>query len=119
VRTEDDVRRKNAILDDRCREFGRDPRDVLRSHFTSWLMLAPTPEAARAKLDRYYPEGINEEQRYSRVVGTPDQVAGYYQALVDAGMAYFVVQTLDAVDTETIELLAQEVMPFVSQKRMT
>ena len=118
VRTADDVRRKNAILDDRCREFGRDPRDVLRSHFTSWLMLAPTPEAARAKLDCYYPEGINEEQRYSRVVGTPEQVAEYYQALADAGMAYFVVQTLDAADTETIELLAQEVMPAVSRKRM-
>jgi hypothetical protein len=33
--------------------------------------------------------------------------------LVDAGMEYFVVQTLDAADTETIELLAREVMPRV------
>ena len=28
-------------------------------------------------------------------------------------MEYFVVQTLDAADTETIELLAREVMPRV------
>ena len=76
-------------------------------------MLAPTETAARAKLDHYYPEGINEEQRYSRVVGTPAQVVAYYQSLVDAGMEYFVVQTLDAADTETIELLAREVMPRV------
>ena len=113
VRTPDEVRRKNAVLGRHCREVGRDPRTVLRTHFTSWLMLAPTESAARAKLDHYYPEGINEEQRFSRVVGTPSQVAAYYQALVDAGMEYFVVQTLDAGDTETIELLAHEVIPRV------
>jgi alkanesulfonate monooxygenase SsuD/methylene tetrahydromethanopterin reductase-like flavin-dependent oxidoreductase (luciferase family) len=114
VRTADAVRHKNAVLDRHCREVGRDPRSVLRTHFTSWLMLAPTDAAARAKLDHYYPEGINEEQQFSRVVGTPAQVAAYYQTLVDAGMEYFVVQTLDAADTETIELLAREVIPLVT-----
>ena len=113
ARTSDDVRRKNGVLDRYCQEAGRDPRSVLRTHFTSWLMLAPTDTAARVKLDHYYPEGINEEQRFSRVVGTPAKVAAYYQSLVDAGMEYFVVQTLDAADTETIELLAREVMPRV------
>lgn len=76
-------------------------------------MLAPTDSAARAKLAHYYPEGINVEQRFSRVVGTPAQVSAYYQSLVDAGMEYFVVQILDAADTETIELLAHEVIPRV------
>jgi alkanesulfonate monooxygenase SsuD/methylene tetrahydromethanopterin reductase-like flavin-dependent oxidoreductase (luciferase family) len=113
VRTADEVRRKNAVLDRHCREIGRDPRTVLRTHFTTWLMLAPTDSAARAKLNHYYPEGINEEQQFSRVVGAPAQVAAYYQSLVDAGMEYFVVQTLDAADTETIELLAREVIPLV------
>jgi alkanesulfonate monooxygenase SsuD/methylene tetrahydromethanopterin reductase-like flavin-dependent oxidoreductase (luciferase family) len=113
VRTPDDVRRKNAVLDRYCQDVGRDPGDVLRSHFTSWLMLAPTDTAARAKLDHYYPAGINEEQQFSRVVGTPARAAAYYQSLVDAGMEYFVVQTLDAADTETIELLAREVTPLV------
>ena len=113
VRTPDEVRRKNAVLDRHCHDVGRDPRAVLRTHFTSWLMLAPTDAAARAKLDHYYPAGINEEQQFSRVVGTPVQVAAYYQSLVDAGIEYFVVQTLDAADTETIELLAREVIPLV------
>ena len=113
VRTPEEIRRKNSVLDRHCHEAGRDPRTVLRTHFITWLMLAPTDEAARAKLNHYYPAGINEEQRFSRVVGTPAQVAAYYQSLVDAGMEYFVVQTLDAADTETIELLAREVVPFV------
>jgi alkanesulfonate monooxygenase SsuD/methylene tetrahydromethanopterin reductase-like flavin-dependent oxidoreductase (luciferase family) len=113
VRTADEVQHKNAVLDRYCEEVGRDPRSVLRTHFTSWLMLSPTEAAARAKLTHYYPEGINEEQQFSRVVGTPGQVAAYFQSLVDAGMQYFVVQTLDAADTETIELLAREVIPRV------
>lgn len=116
VRTPDEVRRKNAVLDRRCVEVRRDPRSVLRTHFTSWLMLAPTDAAARAKLAHYYPEGINEEQQFSRVVGTPAQVAAYYQSLVEAGMQYFVVQTLDAADTETIDLLAREVIPRVQPR---
>jgi alkanesulfonate monooxygenase SsuD/methylene tetrahydromethanopterin reductase-like flavin-dependent oxidoreductase (luciferase family) len=113
VKTADEVRHKNTILDRHCQEIGRDPHSVLRTHFTSWLLLAPTDSAAHAKLAHYYPGGINEEQQFSRVVGTPAQVAVYYQSLVDAGMEYFVVQILDAADTETIELLAREVIPRV------
>ncbi|MCA9878252.1 MAG: LLM class flavin-dependent oxidoreductase, partial [Thermomicrobiales bacterium] len=113
LRTPDEVRRKNQVLDRYCQDAGRDPRSVLRSHFTSWLMLAPTEAAARAKRDRYYPNGLNEEQRFSRVIGTPEQAAAYYQGLVDAGMEYFVVQILDATDLETVDLLARELMPRV------
>jgi alkanesulfonate monooxygenase SsuD/methylene tetrahydromethanopterin reductase-like flavin-dependent oxidoreductase (luciferase family) len=118
ARTADDVRRKNEVLDRYCREVGRDPGSVLRTHFTSWLMIAPTKQAAQAKRDHYYPNGLNEEQQHSRVIGTPGQVAAYYQGLVDAGMQYFVVQTLDATDVETIELLAREVVPLVAPKRI-
>jgi alkanesulfonate monooxygenase SsuD/methylene tetrahydromethanopterin reductase-like flavin-dependent oxidoreductase (luciferase family) len=114
VRTAEDVRRKNALLDVFCREAGRDPGDVLRSHFTSWLILAPTEAEVRDKRDHYYPDGLNEEQQYSRVIGTPEQAAAYYGELVSAGMQYFVVQSLDAADTETITLLAQELMPQVA-----
>ncbi len=113
ARTNEEVSRKNAILDRFCLEEGRNPRAVLRSHFTSWLMIAPTDAEARKKRDRYYPKGLNEEQQYSRVVGSPETVAAYYQGLVDAGMQYFVTQILDAGDTETIELLATHVMPRV------
>ena len=113
LRTADAIRQKNEVLDRYCHEAERDPQSVLRTHFTSWLMLAPTERTALAKRDHYYPNGLNEEQRFSRVIGTPEQAAYYYQALVDAGLQYFVVQTLDAADTETIELLARELVPLV------
>jgi alkanesulfonate monooxygenase SsuD/methylene tetrahydromethanopterin reductase-like flavin-dependent oxidoreductase (luciferase family) len=116
ARTMDDVRRKNAVLASYCREIGRSPTDVLRTQFTTWLMLAPTREATQAKLDHYYPQGVNEEQQFSRVAASPARAVAYYQALVDAGRDYFVVQTLDAADTETIELLAREVIPHVHSR---
>ncbi|MBL8129627.1 MAG: LLM class flavin-dependent oxidoreductase [Chloroflexia bacterium] len=114
VRSFDEVRRKNDVLDQYCLDAGRAPGDVLRSHFTSWLMLAPTEQEAIAKRDRYYPNGLSEEQQFSRVIGTPEQAAVYYQGLVDAGMQYFVVQVLDATDLETVELLANDLVPRVS-----
>ncbi|MFT4036731.1 MAG: LLM class flavin-dependent oxidoreductase [Thermomicrobiales bacterium] len=116
ARTGDEVAHKNAVLDRYCTELGRDPRHVLRTHFTSWLMLAPTEAEAAAKRDRYYPNGLNEEQQHSRVIGTPEQAAAYYQTLVDAGMQYFVVQILDATDLETVELLARELAPRVQPR---
>ena len=113
ARTHQEIRHKNAVLDHYCRDIGRDPRSVLRSHFISWLMVAPSDELAQAKLEHYYPRGLNDEQRHSRVAGSPETVAAYYQGLAAAGIDYFVVQILDAADTETIELLAREVVPRV------
>jgi alkanesulfonate monooxygenase SsuD/methylene tetrahydromethanopterin reductase-like flavin-dependent oxidoreductase (luciferase family) len=77
------------------------------------LMLAETDLAAQAKLDRYYPQGLSDEQKITRIVGTPDRVIPYFQALVGAGMEYFVVQIMDATDEETFRLLATDVIPAI------
>lgn len=100
-----------AFLDRACAEVGRDPADILRSHFTSWLMLGETREAAVAKRDRYYPDGLTEEQRRTRIVGTPEDATAYFRGLVSQGFQYLVVQVQDAGDVETIRLLGTEVAP--------
>lgn len=105
------VRAKLDTLRRYCEELGRPYDDILRTHFTSWAMLSTTEAGAIAKRDRYYPQGLTEEQKITRIVGTPDQVLPYYQALVDAGMEYFVIQVLDATDEETFSLLARNVLP--------
>ena len=104
-----------AYLDTACQELGRDPRDVLRSHFTSWLMLDETMEAAEAKRTRYYPDGLTEEQQRTRVIGDPGQVVAYYQERINLGFQYFVVQIQDAGDLETIRLLGEAVAPRLSR----
>ena len=113
VRTVDDVRHKLEVLRSHCRELGRPYEQILKTHFTGWLILAEDDAAVAAKVARYYPNGIPDQLRPSRIVGTPEVAIAYYQALVDAGIEYFVVQTLDASDQETIELLAKRVVPNV------
>ena len=73
-----------------------------------------TTAGTQAKLARYYPNGLTEAQRYSRIVGSPEQVAAYYQSMVDAGVQHFVCQSQDAADVETFRLLAEEVAPRVA-----
>jgi hypothetical protein len=45
---------------------------------------------------------------------TPAEAVEFFQSYADVGIQYFIVETLDAADTETIDLLAKEVMPYVS-----
>ncbi len=113
VRSPDDVRHKLAVLREHCHAVGRPFEDILRTHFTTWLILAEDEASAQAKLNRYYPEGVPADKRETRIAGTPDTVLPYFQALADAGIQYFVVQSLDAADEETFRLLAQEVAPRV------
>ena len=116
VITPDDVRRKFDILRRHCEEVGREYDAILRTHFTPWLMVAETESAAKDKLRRYYPNGLTVQQESSRIYGSPEQVAEYYLSLVDAGVQHFVVQSLDANDHETFQLLAERVAPLVQEK---
>lgn len=113
VSTLDDVRHKFDVLRRHCDETGREYDSILRTHFTPWLMVAETEDAAKKKLRRYYPDGLTEQQKSSRIHGSPEQVAHYYRALIEAGVQHFVVQSLDANDHETFHLLAEQVAPLV------
>jgi alkanesulfonate monooxygenase SsuD/methylene tetrahydromethanopterin reductase-like flavin-dependent oxidoreductase (luciferase family) len=113
VRDVDAIQRKLAVLRRHCEEAGRSFDAILRTHFTTWLILAESEVAAQVKLDRYYPNGLTDEQRLTRIVGTPDRIIPYFQSLADAGIQYFVVQIMDARDEETFRLLAREVAPHI------
>lgn len=114
VQNDDEVVAKLAKIDRLCEEMGRDPQTLLKSHFTSWLMLANTSDKAQAKLNRYFPQGLCEEHRRTRIVGSPVEIVAYYRSLANLGFRYFVIQIQDARDLETIELLGRELAPSVS-----
>lgn len=114
VRSVEEVRARLAYLDECCAAIGRDPKSVLRTHFTSWLFLAPTTAEAREKRARYFPDGLAPEQEVTRLALGPDEAIAHYQALADAGMRQFVIQILDARDHETIRLLAEDVAPNIT-----
>ena len=117
TRTPEDVRRKLAALREHCEALGRPYESILRTHMTGWLILAEDEARLRAKTRRYMPEGIearfNGAWRGFVLACTPAQAVSFYQALVDAGIQYFIVETLDAADEETIHLLAEAVVPQV------
>lgn len=116
ARTAADIARKFEVLRHHCDAAGRPYNQILRTHFTSWVFVAENDREARAKLERYHPEPLTEVQRITRIAGSPETVAAVYQDLIDAGFEYFVVQTQDASDLESISLLATEVIPRLRPK---
>jgi alkanesulfonate monooxygenase SsuD/methylene tetrahydromethanopterin reductase-like flavin-dependent oxidoreductase (luciferase family) len=113
VETLGQARGKLEVLRRHCDAVGRPYENILRSHFTIWLILAEDEGSVRRKVDRYFPDGLDNIWQRCVVAGTPEQVVPYYQSYADAGMQYFVVQVLDARDEETVRLLAREVMPRI------
>jgi alkanesulfonate monooxygenase SsuD/methylene tetrahydromethanopterin reductase-like flavin-dependent oxidoreductase (luciferase family) len=113
IRGPEGVSQRFDVLRAHCDEIGRPFDDILRTHFTSWFFIAETEREVQAKRAKYFPDGLTEEQEYTRIFGTPDQIVAYCTELVDAGVQYFVMQTQDASDTESIELLGREVAPRV------
>lgn len=113
VQTPEDVRHKFAVLRQHCDALGRPYDDILRTHFTPHLILAETEDAAWAKANRHYPQGLTDLQHRTRVIGTPEKAVTHYQSLADAGVQHFVIQSLDAADHETFRLLAEGVAPHI------
>ena len=111
------IRRKLDALARHCDAVGRPYDEVLRTHFTLKLVLAPSETALTTKLADLAAgtsgsPATRRAQPSAFVTGTPGQVIAHYQALAEVGIQYFVVQ-LDSADHETIQLLASEVMPHV------
>jgi alkanesulfonate monooxygenase SsuD/methylene tetrahydromethanopterin reductase-like flavin-dependent oxidoreductase (luciferase family) len=115
TQTPDGIRHKLAVLRDHCAVLGRPYDTILRTHFTGWLVLAEDEQRLDEKVRHYFPQGM--AARYSgpwegyAIAGTPERMIDYYRSLVDAGIQYFLIGTLDAADQETIRLMAEHVIP--------
>jgi len=111
------VARKLAALDRHCEEVGRPREEILATHFTLYLILGETEDAATMKLNTLdtaasTSPGTRRSGKAEIVAGSPERLVEYYRALVETGIRYFVVQ-LAVDDRETIELLARDVIPQV------
>ena len=111
------VQQRLDALRQHCDNLGRPYDEVLKTHFTIKLVIAPTEAALAEKLERMdrvrtTSPGTRRALPSAFVTGTPDQVAAYYQSVADVGIEYFIAQ-VESSDHETHELLATEVMPRV------
>ncbi len=106
-----------AALDGHLDDLGRPRNEVLKSHFTTMLVLAPTQEEADRRADaidtsKSTSAGARSRGRNFLASSSIDRAVAYYQGLRKAGAQYFVVQ-VNQDDTETMLLLANAVMPNV------
>jgi alkanesulfonate monooxygenase SsuD/methylene tetrahydromethanopterin reductase-like flavin-dependent oxidoreductase (luciferase family) len=112
------VRRLLEILDGHCEALDRDPAEVLRTHFTLYLILGETMDEAQAKANNLDTSKSTSPgtRRHGQTMMLVTDIAGaisYYQAMAEIGIQYFIVQ-LDARDAQTIELLKTKVAPQVA-----
>lgn len=111
------VRHLLDALAGHCQRLNRDYDEILRTHFTLYLILGESMEEARAKANaldtsQSTSPGTRAHGQTAMLVADPERAVRYYQAMVDVGIQYFIVQ-LDARDAQTIELLKTRVAPQV------
>ncbi|MDQ6637276.1 MAG: LLM class flavin-dependent oxidoreductase [Candidatus Dormibacteraeota bacterium] len=112
-------RAKSALLDDHCRQLGREPSEIRRSLMLGYLLGRNEAElreraVAMGKVRGWpdkSPDEVLTELRERRLVGTPQEAVAQLRPFVKAGVQEFCFQTLLLDDREALELIAQEVMP--------
>jgi len=106
-----DASHKFQVLQRRCEEAGRPYESILRTTHVSPLILAETPAGVQAKLDRF-PKALLAFLEQTMLATTPDEAIKRIQALVDVGFQYFLCG-ISGNDVETLNLLAQQVIPAI------
>jgi F420-dependent oxidoreductase-like protein len=99
-----------GVLEGHCETVGRDPSEITKTAMGQ-IAIAPTHEAAQAKLQTLRERGVPEERLASAIVGDPDTVGERAQALADVGIEGMTISMLDVQDLEAVELAGQAIGP--------
>lgn len=101
--------RKVAILDQHCRDAGRDPNTLQRSLMIPTLV-AEWEKEVRDQLELAKARGYMWVHMGNYVQGTPDTVVPRYLDYVRRGVSFFIVQLPDSRDLKRIEFVAKEII---------
>jgi alkanesulfonate monooxygenase SsuD/methylene tetrahydromethanopterin reductase-like flavin-dependent oxidoreductase (luciferase family) len=116
-------RHRREVLEQCCREIGRDPATIKRSVMTTYIIGRDQNELREraAELGRVLPNlgGKDPDQvlatvRQSSFVGTPDEIAGQMREQAKLGVDLFMLQHFLLDDSDALQLLAKEVIPAVA-----
>ena len=111
----DDVRRKEAELDEACRAIGRDPASLTRSALVGALLGRASAEVERrvtAVLSEFGEDAGGGQawlrQRRGRwIIGTPDDARATVERFAQAGIERIMLQDFVPHDLDHIDLLAE------------
>jgi F420-dependent oxidoreductase-like protein len=107
--------RKREILKGHCAAVGRDEEEIRKTWSPEVFIRSTEKEVAARTTGGLWGEPV-ESWRDGNLVGTPEQVAEKIAKYVAIGCTGFVPWCADYPDTESMELLAKEVMPQFVQK---
>lgn len=111
------------VLEQNCRDIGRDPSTIKRSVMTSYIIgrdRSELLERARQvgqilrRLKGMTPEQVLENRKDAWFIGTPEEIAHRMRELARAGIDLFMLQHFLLDDSQALQLLAQEVIPAVA-----
>jgi alkanesulfonate monooxygenase SsuD/methylene tetrahydromethanopterin reductase-like flavin-dependent oxidoreductase (luciferase family) len=120
---QDEYRHKRELINQSCREIGRDPSSIRYSVMANYLigrdrdelrhralqMAEVTPRLKRDSADE-----ILAAARQSAFVGTPDEIADQIRRYASQGVELFMLQHFLLDDRDALELLASDVIPAVA-----
>jgi F420-dependent oxidoreductase-like protein len=95
-----------GVLEGHCETVGRDSSEITKTGMGQ-VAIAPTHEAAQAKLQPLRDRGVPEERLAGMIVGDPDTVGERAQAMADVGIEGMTVSLPDVHDLEAVELVGQ------------
>lgn len=101
--------RKIAILEQHCRDVGRDPKTLQRSLVIPTLT-AQWEKEVRDQLELAKSKGYMWVHTGNYVQGTPDIVVPRYLDYIRRGVSFFIVQLADSRDLKQVEFVAKEIM---------
>lgn len=102
--------RKREILKGHCAAVGRDEEEIRKTWSPEVFIRSTEKEVAARTTGGLWGEPV-DSWRDGNLVGTPEQVAEKIAQYVAIGCTGFVPWCADYPDTESMELLATEVMP--------
>ena len=93
------------ILRQHCLAVGRDYNTIGITYSCDCVVVAPTHAEAERMADASF------FGQFTRMLGTPDEVAAQIQALIDLGVTHFIFRFCDFPRSEGVNLFIKEVMP--------
>lgn len=121
-----EVGHKLDVLASHCETLGRDPASITKTRLGT-LVLAPTHEAADAKLEtELRRRGIDLESldsasrdrwREAFTAGGPDEIGEQVQAFLDAGLDGLMFNLPDAHDTDAVAFAGSVLAPLLTRRR--
>jgi alkanesulfonate monooxygenase SsuD/methylene tetrahydromethanopterin reductase-like flavin-dependent oxidoreductase (luciferase family) len=119
----DQFRQLSRVLEERCREIGRDPSTIKRSVMATYIIGRDRDELREralklgdvmTSLKGKGADEILQTMRSRAFVGTPEEIAEQLREHAKLGVDLFMLQHFVLDDAEALHLLAEEVLPAVA-----